>query len=404
MRASERLLLACLSRSGDGDRAASLQPLVAAGIHWDYLFWLAEVHNVVPLLHWALKDIRLEGVPPAFLARLSEHYNVSALRNRMLFSEFRKFADLLDAHGIDFIALKGITLASTVYEDPALRQFADIDLLLHERDIDKARELFEQEGLRPVYSHGILSEGSAALSGFQNRVYRTYYHQYELNSRDGLIYVDIHWRLSPRVYPADITAELAWRDAIYAEVQGRKVKVLPDELQLLYLCAHGAKDGWCQLKWVVDASRLLEAGTALDWKRLFALARNCRCEKILATGLALAHHLLAAQLPPPALERTLTHPSAIRTARRLGKRLLRSPERGFRIPCIGINHTYLSLLDGPLDQIRHVFRVLTYPQARDCNTLGLSEGLLPVWPWLRPFRIIGHCLRRSLSRSREPAS
>ncbi len=216
-----------------------LQRLAADRVHWDYLSWLAEVHSVLPLVHWTLKDIRVDGAPPEFIARLPEHFSVSALRNRMLFAEYRKLADLLAANDIEFIALKGITLASTIYEDSTLRQFADIDVLLHERDIDTTRRLLEAQGLRPVHSHGILAEGATGLSPFQDAIYRAFYHQYELNSGDGLIYVDVHWRLSPRVYPANVTSEMAWRRSVAADIQGRTVRVLQDECSCS-ICARTA--------------------------------------------------------------------------------------------------------------------------------------------------------------------
>ena len=398
MRATESFLLACLRFRRDHDSSARLQEQSIDNVNWRYLFWLADVHGVLPLLYWALRDETVEGVSDVFNAQLSEYFKVSSLRNRLLFGEFRKLVDLFAEHNIDCIALKGITLASTLYEDPALRQFADLDLLVREPDIDRARRLLQQHGFHPVYSHGLLIGEAVDLSPFQDGIFREYYHQYELNSADGLIYIDLHWRLSPRVYPADVNTELAWRFSVSDVICDRDVKVLSDELKLVYLCVHGAKDGWSQIKWIVDADRLINARPELDWAQMFAIARSCGCQKMLAVGLVMSRELLDTRLPAVASEYVSTHRAALRTARRLSRRVLRSPESGFRVPCIGINHTYLYLCDSLSDRIRHIYRVLTYPQARDCNTLGLSERLLPVWPWLRPMRILAHCLRRSLSR------
>jgi hypothetical protein len=115
----------------------------------------------------------------------------------------------------------------------------------------------------------------------------------------------------------------------------------------------------------------------------------------------LSNQLLDTTLPDAALARIRNPRSSARTANRLAMRVLQKPDLGFRVPCIGINHTYLRLCDGLADQVRHVFRVLTYPHVRDCNTLGLNERLLPLWAWLRPVRIVWHCLRRTLSRNNQ---
>lgn len=391
-------LLCCISERPGLERTAELKRLQAHGIDWNGLFRFAEDHDLLALLHTSLQGLSAVSVPAMLSQALSDHYHVSALRNRMQYQEFRKLGRLLEEAGIEFIALKGIVLARHIYPDAAQRQFGDIDLLVREVNIDSAKALLEQQGYAATFTYGIRDSQGDALTPLQESIYRAHYHQYELRSNDGLIYIDLHWRLSPTLYPADLPTPLVWEAADAYEIDGVSIKRLPDELDLLYLCVHGAKDGWSRLKWVVDVDRLLSACPALDWRRVWDFADRCRCRRMLTAGLRLSQLLLGTPLPDAVVATMATDPAIDAAACRLSKRLQSPVEVSHRLPCLGVNRVYLRLCDSSSDALLHFWRALSEPRARDCKLLGLSETLLPFWTWLRPFRIGAHCLRKSLAR------
>lgn len=57
-----------------------------------------------------------------------------------------RLADAFDAEGIGFAVLKGPALAHTVYEEPCLRPFGDLDLLVRSRDYDRSAALLARLG------------------------------------------------------------------------------------------------------------------------------------------------------------------------------------------------------------------------------------------------------------------
>ena len=76
----------------------------------------------------------------------------NSLHNLFMTGELFKLLDLFGAHGIGAIPYKGPTLAALAYGNLALREFDDLDLLLPERDIPRARDLLIAQGFRPGYT------------------------------------------------------------------------------------------------------------------------------------------------------------------------------------------------------------------------------------------------------------
>jgi hypothetical protein len=216
------------------------------------------------------------------------------------------------------------------------------------------------------------------------------YHEFSFVSSDGLVYVDVHWRLSPSVYPTGIPAGLP-----LSEIADGGVLLAPYDL--VYLCMHAAKDGWSELKWAIDIAYLMKDFTTLEWQVTWELAQRFRLRRVLWTGILLAEWLTGQ--PAPALDDCADQrylPSA-RAIAQLRNRLMRTPERKHRlVSCLGLNKTYMALCDSNFDKFVYVFRMFTYPQPRDFIRLGLTPMLLPVWGLLRPFAITVHCLLRAL--------
>ena len=91
-------------------------------------------------LHFLGKARRWAGFArPVFTVTLAIH----AL---YLTAELLRILRLLDAHAIRAVPLKGPALAQSLYGDLALREFCDLDVLVQETDLRKARGLLEAQG------------------------------------------------------------------------------------------------------------------------------------------------------------------------------------------------------------------------------------------------------------------
>src|SRR5262245_53045699 len=75
---------------------------------------------------------------PAATDELFERHDEQMALDLRLERMLCEAADVLDGASIEYRALKGPVLAHTVYRDPALRSFGDVDVLVRDRDFDAA--------------------------------------------------------------------------------------------------------------------------------------------------------------------------------------------------------------------------------------------------------------------------
>src|SRR5688572_24047075 len=125
------LLLCCARTSIDSNTLDRLKTLLHQDLGWQRLIQTAGIHGVLPLLYRSLSRNAPGLVPKAILERLRENFRSNVQRNLFLTAELLKLLDLFAAHRIDAVPFKGPVLAAAVYKDLSLRQFSDLDVLVH---------------------------------------------------------------------------------------------------------------------------------------------------------------------------------------------------------------------------------------------------------------------------------
>ena len=163
---------------------------------------------------------------------------------------------------------------------PTLRDIGDIDLLVGEKDIFKAGEILRSLAY-------LRFEPQARLTPRRVRSYVAHQKDFSYEHRGGGIVIDLHWRLFRNPFlPANAT--LAEVGEEWLMLGADRIPTLPAPRLLLYLCVHGALDGWLRLKWLADIAALLRTmrcgatrfdrgggegttGTAAIQRRLYSL-------------------------------------------------------------------------------------------------------------------------------------
>src|SRR5687767_3457728 len=116
------------------------------GLRWEHVLELAWWHRLGPLLY---RYLGVAGpAPPDVLGRLRQVYIANASRNLYLGAALERILDALDRVGIRAMPLKGAALVDTVYPDPALRQMADLDVLVPRSRLDEANSVLAALGYR----------------------------------------------------------------------------------------------------------------------------------------------------------------------------------------------------------------------------------------------------------------
>jgi hypothetical protein len=221
-----------------------------------------------------------------------------------------KILSHLQSHGIPAVAFKGPTLAAQAYGNLTFREFGDIDILVHRRDVLAAKEVLLSMGLSPYRQ----------FSARQEKLHIRYESAFEFFGEKGLV-VELHWELTPwrPFFPVD--PELLWDRLEPVKLVGRTVYTLPPNELLMYLCAHGAKHRWHRLQWVCDVAEFSQARD-WPWAEILDQAASLGFQRLMLIALSLAEMLLGSELSPAVQQRLDGDPAARKLARQRCDRIL----------------------------------------------------------------------------------
>lgn len=355
--------------------AERVRRLASGPMNWPALLDRALRHGVMPLLYRQLKALCPDLVPLDFMARLEDHFLLNAARNEALTRELCRVYAMLDGKGISVIPYKGPVLACAVYGDLALRQFSDLDVMVGRDEIERAAELLLAEGYSRQWQ----------LTPRQERAYLKTDCE-RLFSREGSIFLDVHWAVVRSYFPLSIPLELYRARLEEVTLGSCEVQTFAGEDQLVILCAHASKDLWSRLVWVCDIAEILRANPQLEWATLLAAARGAKTGRMLLLGLYLAHHLLSVDLPSEVLNIIKGDGVVLSLAGEVEKRFFN--QEAWAHSSLAEFIFYLRLMAGPTEKLRLLARYWLATNPADWNYLPLPDALFFLYPALRPWRLL----------------
>jgi Uncharacterised nucleotidyltransferase len=240
--------------------AAGLPLAAGACRHWtkNHLS-LVLYHGLGPWLYKSLRDNPQADLSPDILQSLRQEYRGSAVAGMARDVCLLKLLNAFNSREIPVMLLKGAYLGRFVYEDPALRPMEDVDILVREEDLFRARQELTALGYDFVVA-----------ADFE-------YHQYlqmpETYSRPGNPFdiIDLHSAVRSMDYYLFSSAFL-WKEAIEEDLKGRKVFYLSPEMNFVHLAVHNLNHVGLLRDWI-DIILLLRNGNS-DWERLLCCARS----------------------------------------------------------------------------------------------------------------------------------
>ncbi|MGH7647685.1 MAG: nucleotidyltransferase domain-containing protein, partial [Gemmatimonadaceae bacterium] len=367
------LLAACRFALGTatGDEAAHAASRVA---DWNDVIGAAGRHAVLPLLHSALSaaaPIVQPPLPPAAMAELKHQFDANALRNIALARHLAELGERLAANGIAFMPIKGPSLAVAAYGDLSLRQFGDLDLVIHRRDLDRVRTMLRDDGYVPI---------SVVPDSLDQIILGADYHLALQHETSGVA-LEIHWALGRRGFGSLRREDWAWTNTTTVSLLGRSLPALDASALIVYLCAHGAKHNWSQLVRVCDVYAAVRSSRDLDWTAVRNLAASTGVSRMLSVGLGLCETLLGANLrgfawsADGAAVRALVAEAADRC---LAERALSTGDE-LRLQ--------IKTRERLADRLLLSLDVLASPHVTDLNAVRLPPGLRALYHIVRPLRL-----------------
>lgn len=375
-----RLLLQCARWPSPAEGGTAIRALVAAkDIDWSRFLSLCGHHGVVPLVYRAL-SIAAAEVPAPTLATLKAGATENALSVMRYLVQTRRLCDLLQQAGVPARVLKGVPLSQRVYADPSVRDVGDIDLLIAAGTEETADTILLAEGFRR-------NDPAARLTPRRRRSWRKHGKTYTYRSDRDDFEIDLHWRLfrNPHM-PGNALADAGAASSEQVALGETALAVLPLDRTFLYLCVHGALDGWFRFKSLVDVAAIWHGFPEGQRSALADQAREYGILPEMAAALKLAQELslLAPDALSPAMQLQTTSPEArwiLEYARtqHLAQRFQPTQDGAGSWP---LKRFELGLRPGLAYRIEIFRRVLLRP--RIWERFDLPDSLFPLYGLLSP--------------------
>jgi hypothetical protein len=369
-RAEQELVLCCARTRLSAAVADRIRTLANTDVDWSYLFDLAAKHAVLTLVSRSLDAIVPGAVPVAIADRVRERIDVSVMHSHVLANELAAVTRLMDDAGIRCLSLKGPTLALSVYGDLSLREFFDLDILVHPASFERASAVLQEYG----YTF-------AAHLGWQATFMR------------GPLGIDLHRAVTQHPYAVPVDFDRWWDRRQAPEIGGTSIPTLSTEDLLLLLSIQAARDTWgwtLHLRKLCDIAETATRPGGLDWLVVETEARRLHVRWMLAFALQLAVRLLGAELPAAAARLSVGSRSVRMLANRESDDFLAERAGHPRSKLRGIAF-HAQIRERFRDRVRPFWlnrRGLMTPNARDLALVALPPWLSPLYYALRPLRLL----------------
>lgn len=255
-------------------------------LDWDAVIRTAGLEMVLPTLSSKLEALGILNAAPSHVANFFRDLReLSSERNGQILREVVTVSKLLNAVGIEPVALKGVAyLLTGVYQDISARFISDIDLLVPAPALMKAIQALTGADYIPAN--------------------KDFGHHYFPLRRPANIWVEIHHSIGGRTSRSILPSSEMLKDSVVTGFQGAKIRLPSPEHLITHHVVHAqihhahAEGIWPPLRTMCDLALLLERfGNEVDWSSVQArFRRNCQ-EGALAIHLLLAERVWGIKPP-----------------------------------------------------------------------------------------------------------
>lgn len=298
--------LLCHFAAGDVRR-----PLPAADADWEEVFQGVCSNGLLGLTwHYLAQQREQDRPPPEFCRQVQAAYRLNAMRMALMYRKVRRTLAGLTQSSVAFLVIKGPAVAHTIYPDPDIRAFNDLDLVVREHDWNAMHRALLGLGFHADEDQ---PEPPPKLIPQAVPYEMKYRHQ-----ESGLL-VEVHYDdiLNAGLASRDVAG--FWERAGWIELAGVPVRVMALEDQLVHLCMHAHYHGYTRLNWLSDLALLVrDRAGHLNWERVIATTRSEQAQVGVYYSLLFLQELLG--VDPPAGVLHALRPDPLR--RRLHERYM----------------------------------------------------------------------------------
>jgi Uncharacterised nucleotidyltransferase len=337
---------------------------------------LAEHHGVLPLAARNLIE-HVSGLPLEIHRALRSAYEENLRRSLWFTAELVRIVQHFERCHVRAVPYKGSLLAQSLYGDPGLRSFSDLDFLISSVDFERAKQALADIGYLP----------SAVFMPTVEQFWLRKGYERSFDGLAGKYLVELQWALLPYFYAIELPVEDLLARARTTIVGGYEMCGLSPEDSLVALCLHAGKHLWTRLIWLADIAETVRTQT-VDYSLMLSRARALGVARILGVSFWLAKNVLDAELPTPAEEMIESDSRISSLGREFAERLARG--RSYDFESTEYFRLIMELRERRRDRWRYLWRLFWTPGAGDLAAVQLPETLFPLYHGVR----IGRLIRR----------
>ncbi|GAE35944.1 nucleotidyltransferase domain-containing protein [Halalkalibacter akibai] len=341
-------------------------------VDWNYFLELAIHHRLFPLLHKQIRNYKNNIIPGYVCQTLEKQYKFNVFRMLQLSGEMEQLSKLLLSQNINSIFIKGPVIAHDLYGDISLRTSSDLDFLVELKNLEKVEIILKQLGyVKKEFISSVLNDWKWRHS---NVIYFD-------PVKD--VKVEIHWRLHPGPGKEPSFNEL-WQRSRVSNLTQSIVHFLGKEDLFLFLISHGARHGYCRLRWLYDIHRFMQQDD-INWEKLDQLIKTHQNRVVIGLAGILTSKIFATKLPE-----NMDKFVASTKAQRLATNTLFYLEDMINVheepPVEEVSRYHSKYLFSLMSMPQKMLFILSflYPYAEDAATLPLPKSLHFLYFPLRP--------------------
>jgi hypothetical protein len=287
----DKLILSSIKINPSVVELEQIDSLILEVTDWDYLTKTIIDRGIAPLLFKKLPFLTNSSqIPDIVRSKLQHTYYITISRGTILLDYFQNIADAFSKQSISIIGLKGVYLSENLYTDIGLRQFSDIDLLVHEEDGEKCLTILEGMGFRAT--------SALKLSKFVNSQFDiVHYTPMVLNG----VSIEIHIKLHRKGEKYNLITSELWKNAVPVTINKQNVLALNSNDLLIHLCVHLDKHfqvGKVQFTCLSDITNMLDENEAIfDWEAFTASNQLYKSEDVVFKYFVLVNKYMNAPVP-----------------------------------------------------------------------------------------------------------
>jgi hypothetical protein len=265
-------------------KSEDIAALLTGPLDWDALFELAEKHGVLGLLAKRMQKAEPPAMPLSVREKLQSRMRAQHLFTLSMTAELFRILQDFSVARMEAVLVKGPVLSVSAYGDSSVRSYADLDLLLRQRDIHIAAQRMLELGFHSNIPPSAINAGK--IPG-----------EYQFRKPSARQIVELHTEHTFRYYPKLMPIDSLFARKRMLPLDGRDVPALSLEDEFVLDCVHGAKDFWERLIWISDVAATVANRPEMDWDKVRRAAAQVGAERMLRVATRLAAMLLGTKIP-----------------------------------------------------------------------------------------------------------